>query len=142
MDSDWAGCHKTTKSAMCCAMYLLGKCVGVMPKTQGLLALSSGEAELYAIGFGVMATIFQRNFLREVNLAPKVTITIHTDSVAGKSMATRYGASRRTRHIELRYFYMQSLVTAGLLRLIKIGESKLWPSWELSSWIVWLCCDY
>ena len=95
---------------MGCAMYLLGNCVGFMFKTQGLLALSSGEAELYAIGYGVIETIFLRGFTRDVNLAPKVTITVNTDSVAGKSMATRYGASRRTRHIELRYFYMQSLV--------------------------------
>ena len=52
---------------MGCAMYLLGNCVGFMSKTQGLLALSSGEAGLYAIGYGVMETIFLRNFLREVN---------------------------------------------------------------------------
>ena len=85
-------------------MFLLGCCVGFTSKTQGQLALSSGEAELYAIGFGVMEAIFLRNFLREVNLAPKVTINCFTDSTIGKSMATRYGASRRTRHIELRYF--------------------------------------
>ena len=109
---------------MGCAMYLLGNCVGFMSKTQGLLALSSGEAELYAIGYGVMETIFLRNFLREVNLSPRVTITIYTDSTAGTSMATRYGASRRTRHIELRYFYMQRLVVFGLLKITKIGGSE------------------
>ena len=79
---------------MGCAMRLLGNCVGFMPKTQGLPALTSGEAELYVIGYGVMEIIFLMSFLREVNLAPKVTITINTDSVAGKSMATRYGASK------------------------------------------------
>ena len=65
-----------------------------------------------------------RNMIREVNLAPKVTITVNTDSVVGKSMATRYGASRRTRHIELRYFYMQSLVASGLLRINKTSGSE------------------
>ena len=39
-------------------------------------------------------------------------------------MATRSGASRRTRHIELRYFYMQSLVVSGLLKITKIGGSE------------------
>jgi hypothetical protein len=91
-----------------------------MSKTQGLLALSSGEAELYAIGYGVMETIVLGNFIREANLAPKVIITVNTDSVVGKSMATRCGASRRTRHIELRYFFTQSLVAAGLLRINKV----------------------
>ena len=54
-------------------MFLLGCCVGFTSKTQGQLALSSGEAELYAIGYGVMKTSFLRNFLREVNLAPAVS---------------------------------------------------------------------
>ena len=108
---------------MGCAMYLLGMCVGFMSKTQGRLALSSGEAELCATGYGVMETIPLGNFIQEVNLAPKVTITINTDSIAGKSMATRHGASRRTRHLELRYFFMQSLVASGLLRINRISGS-------------------
>ena len=63
VDSDWAGCHTTRKSTTGCAVYLLGNRVGLMSKTQGLLARSSGEAELYAIGYGVMETMFLRNFL-------------------------------------------------------------------------------
>ena len=39
-------------------------------------------------------------------------------------MATRYGASRRTRHIELRYFYVQSLVVFGLLKIAKVGGAE------------------
>ena len=105
---------------MGCAMYPLGNCVGFASKTQGLLARASGEAELYASGYGVMDTIFLGHLLRDASLAPKVTTTIYTDSIAGASMATRYGASRRTRHIELRYFYMQRLTTAGLLRIAKV----------------------
>ena len=97
-----------------------------MTKTQGLLALSSGEAELYAIGYGGMETIVLRSFLRGVNLAPKGAIAMCTGSTAGKSMATRYGASRRTRHLELRCFYMQNLTTAGLLRIAKgLGSGKV-----------------
>ena len=39
---------------------------------------------------------------------------------------TRYGASRRTRHNELRYVYTQSLVTVGLLRIAKVpGAQKV-----------------
>ena len=104
VDSDWAGCRQLGKSIMGCAMHLRGTCVGFASKTQGLLALSGGEAELYAIGYGVMEAIFVKNFLREANLAPKVTISMYTNSAAGNSMATRHGAAWRARHIELRYF--------------------------------------
>ena len=67
---DWAACTKTRKSAMGRALFLRGRCVGFASKTQGLSALSSGEAELYAIGYGVIKTIFARSFLREVSPTP------------------------------------------------------------------------
>ena len=36
-------------------------------------------------------------------------------------MATRYGLGKKTKHIELRYLYMQELVNSGALRISKIG---------------------
>ena len=51
-------------------------------------------------------------------------LTVHTDSTAGKSMATRYGLGRKTKHIELRYLYMQDLVNSGILILAKIGTHE------------------
>ena len=35
---------------------------------------------------------------------------VYTDSTAGRSMASRFGAGKKTKHVELRYFYMQDLV--------------------------------
>ena len=35
-------------------------------------------------------------------------------------MATRFGTTRKTKHIELRYLYMQELVTSGLVIIRKI----------------------
>ena len=68
---------------MGCAMFLLRCVARFTPKTRGQLALSSGEAELYAIGYGVVGIIVLRNCLREVSRAPKVTINCITDSAAG-----------------------------------------------------------
>ena len=65
-------------------MVLRGCCVGFTSNTQGVLALYSGEAELCAVGYGAMETIFVHSFLREVNLAARVTINCCTDSTAGK----------------------------------------------------------
>ena len=39
-------------------------------------------------------------------------------------MATRYGASRRARHLELRYLYKQSLVAQGLLNISKVKGAE------------------
>ena len=35
-------------------------------------------------------------------------------------MAGRFGTSRKTKHVELRRFYMQELVQSGLLKLRKV----------------------
>ena len=35
-------------------------------------------------------------------------------------MAGRFGTSRKTKHVELRYLYVQELVQSGLIRLRKV----------------------
>ena len=53
MESDWAGCVRTRKSTSGSTVNVLGCHMVSTARTQGTLALSSGEAELYAIGQGV-----------------------------------------------------------------------------------------
>ena len=93
-------------------------------RTQGTLALSSGEAELYAIGQGVSEALFVRSMLLESKLAKKVNVIAHTASTAGKSMATRFGTGKKTKHVELRFLYVQNLVQMGLLRMAKIEGTR------------------
>ena len=120
VDSDWAGCNKTRKSTSGSTVNVLGCNMISTARTQGTVALSSGEAELYAIGQGVSEALFLRSMLLESGLAKKVSVIAHTDSTAGKSMATRFGTGKKTKHVELRFLYMQNLVQMGLLRMAKI----------------------
>ncbi|OLP82440.1 Retrovirus-related Pol polyprotein from transposon TNT 1-94 [Symbiodinium microadriaticum] len=120
VDSDWAGCSKTRKSTSGSTLNVLGCNMASTARTQGTLALSSGEAELYAIGQGVSAALFLRSMLLESGLAKKVSVIAHTDSTAGKSMATRFGTGKKTKHVEVRFLYVQNLVQMGLLRMAKI----------------------
>ena len=89
-------------------------------RAQQTIALSSGEAELYAIGAGAADSLFIRSLLLEACLIPKVHLFIHTDSTAGKSMASRYGTSRKTRHVQLRYLFVQEPVTSGTITIRKV----------------------
>eukprot|EP00439_Symbiodinium_sp_Y106_P065433 s532_g10.t1 len=102
VDSDWAGCSKTRKSTSGSTVNILGCNMVSTARTQGTLALLSGEAELYAIGQGVSEALFLRSMLLEAKLAKKVNVTAHTDPTAGKSMATRSGTGKKTKHVELR----------------------------------------
>ena len=48
----------------------------------------------------------------------------HTDSTAGKSRATRFGAGKKTKHVEQRFLYVQNLVQMGLLKMAKIDGTR------------------
>ena len=124
VDSDWAGCSKTRKSTSGSTVNVLGCNMVSAARTQGTLALSSGEAELYAIGQGVSEALFLRSMVLEASLAKKVSVIAHTDSTAGKSMATGLGAGKKTKHVELRFLYVQNLVQMGLLNMAKIDGTR------------------
>ena len=99
-DSDWAGCLKTRKSTSGGAACLAGGVVKSWSKTQGPIALSSGEAEYYSLvkaateGFGLQA-------LAE-DLGWSFDVQLHVDSSAAKSMASRKGVGK-VRHLAMRY---------------------------------------
>ena len=98
---------------------LLGCTIHCYSRTQGSIATSSGEAELYAIGSGVAEALGIMNYLQESNLMQKVTIIIHTDSTAAKTIATRIGTTKLTKHIHLRYLYVQDLVATNIIKINK-----------------------
>ena len=120
VDSDWAGDPDSRRSTSGVATYLLGVNLQSHSRTQQTIALSSGEAELYAIGAGAADSLFIRSLLLEACLIPRVHLFVHTDSTAGKSMASRYGTSRKTRHVQLRHLFVQELVTSGMITIRKV----------------------
>ena len=89
VDSDWAGCHQTRRSTTGFVIELLGTCIHFGTRTQGVVALSPAEAEFHAIGTGAQEALYIRNFFMEALNTKRINVRIHTDSSAGKSMATR-----------------------------------------------------
>ena len=53
-DSDWAGCKRTRKSTNGGVIWLGNHCIKAWSVTQAALALSSAEAEYYAMVDGVL----------------------------------------------------------------------------------------
>ena len=50
-----------------------------------------------------------------------VRLVVYTDSTAGKSMATRLGASKNDKRVELRYLYMQEIFSTSFASLLKVA---------------------
>ena len=117
VDADWAGCLSTRKSTTGFVIYILGTPISFGSRTQAIIALSSAESELYAICTGTSEGLHLKMFLQESGLTSKVNIRIHTDSTAGKSIATRQGTSKKAKHIDIRFLYTQQLTRDGIISI-------------------------
>ena len=123
-DSDWAGCQKSRKSTSGSLISVFNINLQSTSRTQASIAHSSAESELYAMTQASVESLAIKNFIQEFNspiLSPQISIVIQTDSSAGKSMASRLGISRRSKHIELKYLWIQDEIKEGKLELKKVG---------------------
>ena len=68
VDSDWAGNPGSRKSNSGVLFFVLGTSITAHSRTQEHVALSSAEAELYAIGGGVADPLFVRSLVAESRL--------------------------------------------------------------------------
>ena len=123
-DSDWAGCQKSRRSTSGSLISVFNINIQSTSRTQASIAHSSAESELYAMTQASVESLAIKNFIQEFNsaiLSASVSIVIQTDSSAGKSMASRLGISRRSKHIELKYLWIQDEIKEGKLELKKVG---------------------
>ena len=91
--------------------------------TQGVIALSSGEAEFYGIVKGSSVGMGVQSVLGDLGV--RLRLQVLTDSSAAKGIASRRGLGK-VRHIEVNQLWVQEKVANGSIELTKIsGESNL-----------------
>ena len=126
-DSDWAGCTKTRRSTSGASLCLWGVTLATSSRTQATQALSSAEAELYAMGMAIQDALHLQSLLQEMKLtqlAKPFELTVYTDSSSGKALASKLGLTRKSKHVQLRFLFMQDLVASGQLKLSKIPSER------------------
>ena len=101
---------------------MLGQhCCKTWSSTQGIVALSSGEAEFYGIVKASSVGLGCRAMLRDMGLQMK--LNVHTDAEAAKGIASRTGLGK-TRHIAVHYLWVQERVRAQDLFLHKVRGTE------------------
>ena len=91
-DSNWAGCLKSRKSTSGACLFHVVHLIRSYAKTQATIALSSGEAELYATvmasseGLGIKAMMADLGF--------KVTPHLFVDASAAIGICQRKGLGK------------------------------------------------
>jgi hypothetical protein len=105
VDSDWAGGadRKSTSGGM---ILLEGVGIKHWSRTQKSRAMSSGEAEYYALVTGCAAGLGVQALAEDMGY--DVEVKVWTDSNAGRSVASRRGLGK-LRHVELKYLQSSAL---------------------------------
>ena len=123
-DSDWGGRRGSRKSTSG-GMWMMGShCMKTWSATQGAYALSSAEAEFYAM---IEAATRAKGLIvlaREVGFK-EMTNVVHlgTDSSAAKSFVSRRGLGKM-RHLEIRDLWLQKEVREGKVEVSKVRGTE------------------
>ena len=118
-DSDWGGRRGSRKSTSG-GLVMLGKhCIKTWSSTQGAVALSSAEAEFYAMIEAVVRAKGLLSTMKEVGFVMAEKIQLYTDSSAAKSFVSRRGLGKM-KHLEIRDLWLQREVGLGSVIVNKI----------------------
>ena len=100
VDRDGAGHHVSRRYCSGRLLALSDAVITSRARMQATPVLSSGEAELYTIGFGFVETLFGKHLLE--GLGHDVRAEVRTDSHVARSVVLSQGL-RTMKHIELRF---------------------------------------
>ena len=117
-DSDWAGDRVNGKSTSGGVLKVGGHVVKTWSTSQQTVALSSGEAELYALTKTSSQALGVIQLLADFGWESKAVI--YTDSTAAIGMVSRQGLGR-TRHIQVQYLWLQERMLQEDLQIAKVG---------------------
>ena len=142
MDADWAS-DADRKSNSGFVVWVKGcrgrwYMVSLGSKKQSVVALSSGESELVSMLNGVVEMIGLQAQWKFVGLrsarpcpdheADAAWAIIGSDSTAAIGIVRRQGATRRTRHMEMKAFYLQSFASLPPTKVVKSLRRTWWPT--------------
>ena len=98
---------------------MIGRCcIKSWSSTQDVIALSSGEAEFYAIVRGCSQGLGAQSMLKDLGV--EVRVRVNTDASAARGICMRGGLGK-VRHIEVNQLWVQEAVAMGRIALDKVG---------------------
>ena len=91
-------------------------------RAQGPIALSSMEAEYYALITTCQEARALQSLLQEV-LGRRIPIILRTDSDAARLAVEKRG-SLHCKHMELRHLFLKELQSTGIVQLVRVTSKK------------------
>jgi len=117
-DSDFAGDKETRVSIAGFVIYLLGVPISWKSKGMKSVTLSSSEAEYVALSEAAKEMKFVYQLLQSMGMKVKTPIIVRVDNIGAIFMAENVAVSQRTKHIDVKYRFVQEFVMDGFLKII------------------------
>ncbi|KAJ2932624.1 hypothetical protein H1R20_g4481, partial [Candolleomyces eurysporus] len=115
MDTDWASDATTRLSVSGYAIYFMGCLVGWSSKRQRVIALSSTEAEYYAIVHAAKRVLWYRLLLMICGIPVPSPFPMLIDNKSAISQASSPAISSRSKHIHIKYLFTKNHFIDGTL---------------------------
>jgi hypothetical protein len=117
-DADWAGDITDRKSTTGFCTFINDNLISWQTKKQSTVALSSTEAEYMAISDVIKEVIWIRILLTELDLQIETPTIIYVDNQSAIKISENDTAHDRTKHIDIRHFFIRDLIESGEVKLV------------------------
>ncbi|CAM8922241.1 unnamed protein product [Rhodiola kirilowii] len=122
VDADFASDGDSRKSNTSYVFTLSGNCIVWKSRLQPLVAQSTTESEYVAICDACKEAVWLQSMLKETKLIEKNAV-IYSDSQSALQLSKNPVYHERTKHIDIKYHYIRSLVETGAVYLLKVDTA-------------------
>lgn len=122
-DSDWGGNIHTRRSTSGYVILVAGGPVIWSTKAQKSVALSSCEAEYYALVEVIKELLWLTQLLDEIKVAYDTPV-IYVDNQGAIALAHNPVHHQRSKHIDIRYHFIRDAISTGKVRVQYVGTDK------------------
>ena len=124
IDVDWAGSVVDRKSTYGCCFTLGSASISWMSRKQKSVALSIAEAEYIAASMAYCEVVWLRKLFSELFWHVLDTTVILCDNQSGNRLSENPVFHYHSKHIDIRYHFVQDMVHRGPTRLHHIGTDE------------------
>ena len=121
VDSDWGTDRSHRRSVTGIAIILAGAVIAYKTKYQPTVALSSTEAEFAAAAEAGKMILYLRSILYELGFEQHLPTVLFEDNQGALHMANSGQPTKRTRHMDIKYFALQNWCETDLIKLQQIS---------------------
>ena len=123
-DSDFAGDKETRISIAGYVIYLCGVAISWRSKAMRHVTLSSSEAEYVSLSEAAKEVKFIVQVIESMGIEVEKPVVIRVDNIGAIFMANNVTTSNRTKHVDVRYRYVNEFVEDGFVKIVFVRSEE------------------